>query len=172
LHSELTHLAYGLRRKEAVSIRPYIHFVNNDLHVIDGSKGGKPRTIPVENEFQEWVRNEAKRMVGMTSVRLCHPQLSLKQEIDKYNNTMKKHGITKNILGVTGHGLRHEYSHEYMLSKGLMPSVKGEQEVELSPDEQMKIRLETSQRLGHYRVSITTAYSGKITKRNNESKYN
>ena len=155
--------AFGLRLKEAVSIRPHMNAIEGSLHVIKNSKGGKNRIIPIETEFQVFVINAVKQMVGKTSLELRDPKLSLAQNMKKFSNTMAKHGLTKKNLGATLHWLRAEYVIDYMQSKGLVPLVSGGEVGQLPKDEEMEIRLQASQRLGHNRVGITTAYSGAFT---------
>jgi len=47
------------------------------------------------------------------SSHLGHPGLSLKQSLKRFDNVMQKAGITKRQLGVTAHGLRHQFAHEF-----------------------------------------------------------
>jgi integrase len=156
--------AFGLRLKEAVSIRPYMNAIEGSLHIIKNSKGGKNRIIPIETNFQVFVINTVKQFVGKTSLELRDPKLSLAQNMKKFSNTMTKHGLTKKNLGATLHWLRAEYVIDYMRSEGLVPLVSGGELGQLPNDEEMQIRLQASQRLGHNRVGITTAYSGAFTK--------
>ncbi len=50
-----------------------------------------------------------------------------------------------------------------MLNRGLTPLIVGGEMGALPKDQEMEIRLQASQRLGHNRVGITTAYSGAFT---------
>lgn len=156
----LMEAAFGLRCKETICLRPHIHFDESNLHVVDGAKNGKQRTIPIETEFQKRAMLEAKEFVGRTTNRLIHTGNTLKQEISLYYRLMGKFGLTKNGLGVTGHGLRHEFAHAFMESYGLKPPVKGGESGQMNAEAEEQIRLEVSNRLGHNRVGITAAYYG------------
>jgi site-specific recombinase XerD len=155
--------AFGLRRKEALFVRPFLYVKDNSLYVVDGAKGGKSRIIPIETELQKVAVILANQFVGKTSASLMDPKLSLKESLKKYSNTMSKHGLTKKDAGVTGHWLRVEYILDFFETKGLTPLVKGGQVGQLSKDEETMIRIQAAQRLGHNRISVTTAYSGPFT---------
>jgi site-specific recombinase XerD len=157
--------AFGLRRKEALFIRPYINFVDDNLHIIDGAKGGKARIVPIETELQKYAVLMAKHFVGKTSSTLMNPQESLKQNLKTYSNIMQKYGLTKKEAGVTGHWLRVEYITDFFESKGLVPAVKGGEAGQLRNDEEMRVRLDAAQRLGHNRVGVTSAYAGSFPKK-------
>jgi integrase len=159
----LAESAFGLRAKEGHFIRPYIHFAENSVHVIDGSKGGKVRVVPVENDYQRAVVKVLKHFVGKSSVSLMDQKLSPKQSISKYYRVLAKYGLTKSMLGRTGHGLRADFANDFMMSQGLIPIVKGGAVGALPKDQEIEIRLKASQRLGHNRVGVTTAYSGVFT---------
>ncbi len=83
-------------------------------------------------------------------------------------HVMRHFGITKNELGITSHGLRHQRLNDMYeeiagvpapvrqleaLKQGL-PLVEGE------PDRVLKARSRTTSTAGHARLGITTAYSG------------
>lgn len=155
--------AFGLRRKEALSLRPYMNFVEGNLHIVSGSKGGKVRIIPVETDYQRDVAALAISMVGKTSKVLAEPMLSLKQNLSKTSRVASEYGITKKALGVTLHGNRCGYAINFMLSRGLTPLIVGGEIGVLPKEQEMDIRLQASQRMGHNRVGITTAYSGAFT---------
>lgn len=155
--------AFGLRRKEAICLRPYMNVVEGNLHIVDGGKGGKNRIIPIENDYQRNVAELAKNMVGKTSKVLAEPQLSLKQNLKKYSNVLTKYKLTKKDLGVTGHGHRHGYAHTLMIARGLTPLIKGGELGQLPKEQEAEIRLDVSRKLGHNRVGITTAYSGPLS---------
>jgi hypothetical protein len=67
------------------------------------------------------------------------------------------------VLGVTPHGNRCGYAINFMLSRGLTPLIVGGEIGVLPKEQELEIRLQTAQRLGHNRVGITTAYSGAFT---------
>ena len=156
--------AFGLRLKEAACLRPYMSALDGKLHILDGTKGGKSRIVPIENDYQKFVIETAIQFIGKTSSSLMDPKLNLKQNLKKYSNTMTKHGLTKKKAGVTGHWLRSEFVIDFMISRGLTPIICGGEIGQLSKADELEIRLDAARRLGHNRVSVTTAYFGPITK--------
>ena len=163
-HQLLAQTAFGLRCKESLFLRPYIHIVEGTVQAIDGTKGNKHRILPIENDNQIEVVKILKQFVGKTAYSLMDPKLTLPQNYSKYYRVCAKFGITKRKLGRTMHSSRADYAMNFMIGEGLIPLVKGGEIGQLPKDEEMEIRLKTSQRLGHNRVSITTAYSGPMTK--------
>lgn len=159
----LAQSAFGLRCQEALAMRPAIHFVEDNLHVVDGTKNGKPRIVPIENDYQHAVEKTLKAFIGKVAFSLMDPRKSLLQNMSKYYRVTKKYGITKKELGVTGHGLRADFVNDFMMDKGLIPLIRGGEIGALPKDQELEIRLQASQRLGHNRVGITTAYSGAFT---------
>jgi integrase len=70
---------------------------------------------------------------------------------------MERFGVTKKDLGVTPHGLRHQYAADkYRDSTGSPPPVNGGGAVE--PELDIATRRNIAERLGHGRVQITNAY--------------
>lgn len=158
--------AFGLRRKEAICLRPAMCVLDNKLHILDGAKGGKNRVIPIETDYQREALKIALQLTGKTSASLGDPTLNLKQNLSKYSAIVTKHGITKKNMGVTGHGLRVEYIIQFMESRGLIATVRGgnAENNSLEPEMVNDILIETTQRVGHNRTQILTAYSGALPK--------
>lgn len=120
-------LAFGLRRKEAVMFCPhgaevpayalpagypqagvdrYVSFVR----IKRGTKGGRLRFAAVRNDAQRRALAEAHRLARFRHSHIGHPHLSLKQSLDLFSNVVRTVGLTKAELGVTPHGLRHEFA--------------------------------------------------------------
>lgn len=149
-------VAFGLRKKESLFIRPHIHFSGENLFVVDGAKNGKERIIPIETDEQRWVAERLKQYVGVSSISLMEQKLNPKQAYAKQKNICYKYGIKT-------HGIRAKYILDFMVSEGLIPLIRGGEVGQLPKEQEMEIRLKASARLGHNRVSITTAYSGAFT---------
>ena len=91
---------------------------------------------------------------------LGHPGLSLKQSLKRFDNVMRKAGITRKELGVTAHGLRHQFAQEFHveLTDVQAPVRGGDVCVDL---ETLKAALlEIARQLGHNRPQIVNAYCG------------
>ena len=90
---------------------------------------------------------------------ISDPKRTLEQAIAHLRYVMEKFGLTKRKLGVTPHGLRHQYAaDEYRELTGEAPPVEGGPAVPQTAAQMA--RLEISQHLGHARVQITNAYLG------------
>jgi integrase len=86
--------------------------------------------------------------------------LSLKQSLKRFDNVMQKAGISKRRLGVTAHGLRHQFAHEFHVElTGVQPPVRGG-DVCADPETLKAALLEIARQLGHSRPQITNAYLG------------
>jgi hypothetical protein len=172
-------LAFGLRRKEAVMFRPglaevpahalpagagdderYIAF----LRVKRGTKGGRLRYVAIRTEYQHAVLQRALACAGSASSHIGIPGLSLKQALDRYSYVLRAAGVTAKMLGVTGHGLRHQFAGDlyYELSGVAAPVAGGK----LSDADQMRAAyLEVARQLGHGRPNVSGAYLGGRTPR-------
>lgn len=105
--------AFGLRIEEsftmpiAITIRKLLKSGNGKIEVIKGTKGGRPREVPVQ--LQLAVLEEALQYVNPRTGSTTPGHLTTEKWRDRYNKVMRKHGLYKKGLGVTSHGLRHEW---------------------------------------------------------------
>lgn len=165
-HQLLMQDAFGLRRKEAIMFIPYARVYENAIYITSGSKGGKERVIPIEDDYQKEVIARVQNFVGKKLVHLGDPEYDLKGNIAQYAQVVRKYGIKKTgkgALGITGHGLRAGFAMEQMEKRGLKPVLRGGEVGQLPPEEEKRIRIEVSKLLGHNRPQVTTAYSGAMT---------
>ena len=94
---------------------------------------------------------------------LGDPTKSLAQNIRRFKYVCEKFGITKAQLGVTAHGLRHQYAAErYEKFSGTPAPVRGGEPVAREIDREARLRV--ADELGHARENITGAYLGGILK--------
>ncbi|MDN7934557.1 integrase domain-containing protein [Burkholderia metallica] len=100
--------AFGLRVEESFMLRP-LEAVRDphNLAVTRGTKGGRPREVPIERKIE--ILEEAARLSNGVTGSTIPAGRSLKQWRDWYYYVLAKHGVTKGGIGVTSHGLRHEY---------------------------------------------------------------
>ncbi|EQD39258.1 integrase, partial [mine drainage metagenome] len=157
-------LRLGLRVREAMLLDPRMRAADH-LPVTRGAKNGRTRTIPLtpaDNEFLTRFENWLARTghdrclipAGVTEARYR----------SGYYYRLARHGITKRGLGVTSHGLRHEYAQrlvaslerEFGVGDG-MKMVHGTAVPRMADG----VALEVSSRLGHARPSITYQYMGR-----------
>lgn len=161
--------AFGLRRKEGVMFRPFRAHKTSDageyieLTSTSGTKGGRPRVVPVTNDYQRQVLAEAKALAGTVGNHIGNPQLTLKQQLMRFSNLMTKFKITKLHLGSTAHGLRHEYLNDrYEQLAGIPSPVRGGVVTAENSEADLLARYTTSEEAGHSRLQVTTGYYGTL----------
>jgi|ERR1700674_42729 integrase len=160
---------FGLRKRESVMLAPHwalvpasiVPFENLTaefyLMVIEGTKGGRLRFVPIDDEAKRQAIERAKLIAVHQYSHLGPPGKSLKQNLDRFGYVMRKAGITKSQLQVTVHGLRHQFANDLYLALTDIPSpVRGGEPTDLA--RHVAACLEISRQLGHARLQICAAY--------------
>lgn len=153
--------AFGLRREECLKFQPaHAQSGGPDKIILQDSwcKGGRPREVPVTNDYQREVLARALALVGNGS--MIPPDKKYVEQLKKYENTTNRAGLSKL------HGLRHEYAQQRYrdLTGWESPASGGPTAKELTDDQRVwdfEVRLQISQELGHNRESITAVYLGR-----------
>ena len=151
--------AFGLRREEAIKIRPDLADRGDTLWLKPSwTKGGRERSIPIRNERQRQVLDRAKLLAGKGS--LIPSQKTYVQQLKFYEGQCIRAGLSRM------HGLRHAYAQRrYAEITGFKaPIAGGPNRSALSADERALDRLARaviSAELGHHREQITTIYLGR-----------
>jgi integrase len=174
----LLYLVFGARLKEIVMLRPHLAEVEGQmlltadfrarncetyLELKRGTKGGRMRWVPIDAPEKRAALEEAKHFVSSETGHLGDPTKSLAQNIRRFKYVCEKFGITKALLGVTAHGLRHQYAAErYEKFSGTPAPIRGGEPVAREIDREA--RLCVADELGHSRENITGAYLGGILK--------
>lgn len=122
--------AFGLRLEESFSL-PIRKTITNMLKRADGkivvdkgTKGGRRREVPIQ--VREAVLIEAMKFANEKYGSTTPEDYTIPQWRNRYNYIMDKHGITKKGLGITSHGLRHEWVQEYYeFLTGVPAPIKG-----------------------------------------------
>lgn len=166
--------AFGLRRKEAVMFRPQKADMGLAIRVRDGTKGGRERVIPVETLEQRELLDFAKTKVKTVNGHIGHPDHDLKQALRRFTYVLERFGITKNGLGVTPHGLRHQHLNDLYerIAGAPSPVRSGSLTADIDQLTHDIARARVSQEAGHARLAISNAYIGARTspKRTDEQK--
>jgi integrase len=158
---------FGLRRTEVLSLIPHPddHGLYLNIRPNKG-KGSLPRTIPIRTPDQRRALDHAKTLVGLNE-HLGWPPVKadkrgplMKINEQKYNYLMRKLGLTKKQLGVTGHSLRAEFAEQTAIALGYTPPTLGGIRGELQKEEEQFVRRQVAQAMGHSRVSVTSVYYG------------
>ena len=94
--------AFGLRREEALKFTPARDDRGGCIQLKGSTtKGGRPREVPVRNEAQRQLLDEARRLVG--SGALIPPGRNYRQQLKVYEGQTREAGLYRM------HGLRHGY---------------------------------------------------------------
>jgi len=172
--------AFGLRVMEALQIEPSVSDEGSKLVVLRGAKGGRPRTVSFDDDLAtaEWQRDVLERAKKIAQQhpkrRLAKPGLSLVQSRNRFNYVVRQFGITQKDLGVTAHGLRHQFAaRRFEALAGLSTMASGQTpvtEYRAKPREVERAQLDVSQQLGHWRKDVTSSYLGSVGMLGRESR--
>lgn len=167
-------LLWGLRLNEAVQLQPRVSFdhAGQFLLVHRGTKGGKTRKVMLSpddavraRQLQVLDRAFAladKHPKGILAI----PGLRLDQMKRRLLFLASKHGVNKGALGVTLHGLRHQFANDlFRVLTGMPAPCLGQLPAEAysTGPKAAVVRdayLEISRQMGHERPSISGAYLG------------
>jgi hypothetical protein len=159
--SLLLQAAFGLRREEAIKIRPHLALRADQL-VLQASwtKGGRPRSLDILTLEQRQALENAARVAGGGS--LIPPDLTYVEQLKRYEYLTLKAGLRNT------HGLRHHYAQQRYrtLTGQLCPLAGGKRWTEMSAKEQhadRAARRQISAELGHARLKITDTYLGRAS---------
>ena len=150
---------FGLRREEAIKIRPDIADKGDTLWLKPSwTKGGRKREVPIRTDGQRGVLDKARALAGKGSLIPAHK--NYKQQMKLYEGQCIRAGLSKM------HGLRHAYAQRRFeeLTGFKAPIAGGPSRSALSNDQRAldkKARAVISQELGHNRPQITATYLGR-----------
>ncbi len=151
--------AFGLRREEALKMRPVLADRGNRL-VLQASwtKGGRYREIPLTHPRQRELLDQVRAHCGDGS--LIGPGRNYVQALKNYENRILRAGIRN------AHGYRHAYAQwRYKVLTGWDCPLKGGPTVDRMTPRQAAIdraaRFEISHELGHGRLDVTDTYLGR-----------
>jgi len=151
--------AFGLRREESLKIQP--HWADGGDHLklkASWTKGGRAREIPIRNEQQRTVLDQAKQLAGKGS--LVPPDMTYKQQLERFKSQCQAAGI-RHV-----HGHRHQYAQDRYreLTGWLCPAQGGPASRQLTAEQRNldhDVRLVISEELGHERLSVVAVYLGR-----------
>jgi site-specific recombinase XerC len=159
----LQHYFY-LRVKESIEIRPAESLIDNgdaiELHL--GTKGGRPRRIDIKTTKQRIAFDFARTVAAKGNTgRLRWTNCTWKQAQRRFYWYMEKHGITKGVLGVTAHGLRHGGIQDgYERETGYPTPIKGGALGEIDRETHRVASMTVSRESGHARYDVVPTYCG------------
>ena len=149
---------FGLRREEAIKFTPS-RDDRGDRIRLKGSttKGGRPREIPVRNEGQRRLLDEARRLAGGGA--LIPPDRNYRQQLKVYENRTREAGLYRM------HGLRHHYAltRYEEITGWKAPAAGGPRQRSLTGARRRidrEARRTIARELGHDRASVLSVYIG------------
>ena len=164
--------AFGLRMKESIQLNPQAADCGTFLRVLHGTKGGLPRDVDFDEDpaMREWQRDVLERAKlhaqqnrkGTLSIQ----GKRLDQSKAHFYYQCRKIGITRDQLGVTAHGLRHQYAaRRYARLAGMGAPVSKNAPLHVTDEVRsadLAAREQVSRELGHFRPDITQVYTGSL----------
>lgn len=162
----LSQAAFGLRRKEAVCLRPEEDYIGAGiLAVTRGTKGGRWRHVHLVTHWQyeviatliDFCRRD-RRVMG----HIGGEERDLKGNLRRYSYVLSKLGVTKDVVGTTGHGLRAGFACRMLQAYGITAPVRGG-DVRAADDQARALAYsKTTEALGHSRHHVVGAYAGGV----------
>jgi len=147
-------------------LEPHLADGGGILKVVNGTKGGKYREVPIETDAQRALLERCKLIAITKNDSLSGRIRNKKQAMNWFKLCNQKVGATKaGKFGKTPHGLRHAYAHAGFLNGGVPVPVKGAAGIPglaqpLTDEEIKRVQKRVSKHLGHVRPSVTSAYCG------------
>lgn len=170
-------LRWGFRDEEGWFCRPHISEQDGNgqgLMLRRGTKGDKVRLVkwfkdPERARLQREALDRAKALADLhPRGELAIPGLTATQMENHFKWVMHKNGATKKGMGVTPHGLRHQFGCDLFEDLTGMPApVLGMLPAEAYRQNAAIVRAamkEISLQMGHERPSISGAYIGSVSK--------
>jgi site-specific recombinase XerC len=151
--------AFGLRREEAIKFQPVYAMQGDHIQLKSSwTKGGRPRTVPITNNGQRRVLEEAKGLARGGA--LIPPHLNYVQQLHRYEKQTSKAGLSRL------HGLRHAYAQRryHELTGKACPAAGGLRSKQLTTEQRVldqQARVTISSELGHARKAISAVYLGR-----------
>lgn len=170
-------LHWGLRSEEGRFLQPHeSEREGNGVGLVlrRGTKGDKVRLVkflqdPDRARIQREVLDRAKQLADLHPRKeLAIPGLTAKQMKNHFNWVLRRNGVSKKGMGVTFHGLRHQFACDLFRDITGMPApVLGLLPAEEYRRNAVLVRQgmkEVSIQMGHERISISGSYLGSVGK--------
>lgn len=161
---------FGLRVKESMMMCPLRAVApdGENLLVVDGTKGGLPRMVPIRTDAQRALITEIQNEAAKSRTkRLMWEGLTFQQARNRFYYLAGKVGITKAELGVTAHGLRHGYAQTRAKDgTGALTPIEGGRAEDTPAAKRREVAQQVSLELGHRRPDVVNFYYGSFAHQN------
>ncbi len=88
-------LVFNLRLEEAMRLKPYICDQVTHLNIVAGTKGGRPRTAPIDHPIKRSLLDQAKTLASCPEHSTIPRTHSLASWRSHFNYVLKKAGVTR-----------------------------------------------------------------------------
>ena len=162
--------AFGLRLIEVLQMRPWHWDFNAYLFLPPKiAKNGRERPIQIRVQEQRAVLEFIKSKIGKDEYlgwsHNCRGNATtLYSNYQHYQYLIRKLGVTKKAVNVTGHGLRAGFSEDALEDRGLVPPTRGGLPNQMSREDERIVKSKTAQDMGHNRLNFGGAYYGSFRK--------
>jgi site-specific recombinase XerC len=159
--------AFGLRSQEAWLFRPHLAEHGRQVRVLWGTKGGRPRLLPLPlTPEQKAVLEWAKQFAATPAESMIPPGWSVQRWRWRYYRLCKKIGLTRRALAVTPHSLRHGVLLDlYEALTGSPAPARGGELAQTDPQADAAARQVVAENAGHSRPQVSSAYLGPVRPR-------
>lgn len=157
--------AFGLRSKEAWLFRPHLALApDGSVQVLWGTKGGRPRVLPLTLTAEHHAVLEWARTFAQTRSESMIPRgWSVQRWRRHYYGLCERIGLTRKELAVTPHSLRHGFLLDlYEWLTGVAAPARGGTLAQEDPHADRAARELVSVVAGHAELHIASAYLGGI----------
>jgi site-specific recombinase XerC len=163
---------FGFRGKEARHFRPHGAIVSRAeaiardadafpecrafVRAMRGTKGGRMRDLPLTTDEQRDLLKRVQAAVGPDQF-VGNPSMTRLQSEARFYYVIRKFGISRKVLGVVAHGLRHQHVNDrFEVDAGTPSPVRGGE----STGQSNQARQRGARVLGHNREQVTSCYLG------------
>lgn len=157
--------AFALRMKESIEMRPAYCLAESGkvLEIYEGTKGGRLRRVDIDSAYKREVFDCALRLAATgRDGRIRWPNRTWKQARRYYYYLLaEKLGVNIKEMGVSSHGLRHQYAQDkYQDVSGQPPPISGVDPSQVDPEKHREASIQVARDLGHGRAQVSNNYYG------------
>lgn len=158
-------LVFKLRIKEASLLRPWLADQETYLDINRGTKGARSRAHKIITDAERNLVERAKQLVEDRNASMTPKDRSFSSWSNHVYYVLRKHGITREQLGTSTHGLRHEgLNDEYKKITGADSPIRGGRPGEVSRELDQFARQQVAEAAGHSRPQVSSAYLGGVSR--------
>ena len=157
-------VAFALRAQESWLFRPHLAVEGGVISIRWGTKGGRPRTLPLAlTEEQRAVLEWARTLAASRADSMIPPGWRLERWRRRFYRLCARVGLTGKATGATPHSFRHGALLDlYEWLTGRPAPARGGDLARSDPHADQAARKVVAEEAGHGRISVASAYLGPI----------